>query len=94
MIDVKQAVQAAIDSARTFYDKQQFVDLALEEVELSEDERFWLITLGFIMPDLTPVETNTIVSLLQARQKYERKYKVFKVNTDTGHVVSMKIRQI
>jgi hypothetical protein len=51
---------------------------SLEEVELSEDGKFWFVTLG--MQDVgAPFSPKT--------------YKVFKVNSRTGEVLSMKMRE-
>lgn len=62
-------------------------DLRLEEVELSEDKNFWLITLGFERPvkNKTPLAEIAIMS---------REYKIFRVNSQTGEVEAMKIRQV
>ena len=57
--------------------------LTLEEVELSEDEKHWLITLGFQeYRGLTPFD--------QASQKY----KLFTVDATTGQVRAMKMRLV
>jgi uncharacterized membrane protein YkoI len=49
---------------------------SVEEIELSEDERYWLVTLGH--------EDGVFYT--------QKKYRVFKVNASTGEVLSMKIR--
>lgn len=51
-------------------------DIQLEEVELSPDEKYWLVTLSFPSGYLGNV----------------RNYRIFKVNAETGEVLSMKIR--
>lgn len=51
----------------------------IEETELSDDERYWFITLSYLM-----------ASTFGIRQK---EYKVFKVDAYTGEVRSMKIRE-
>ncbi|MDJ0553171.1 MAG: hypothetical protein QNJ68_01765 [Microcoleaceae cyanobacterium MO_207.B10] len=61
-------------------------DLRLEEVELSEDKNFWLITLGFVSTTLEEEENFTF--------KQERDFKIFKVNAETAKVESMKIREL
>ncbi len=47
MIDMKQAVQIALDFCHSLYAPEKLGDLLLEEVELSDDEKFWLVTIGF-----------------------------------------------
>jgi len=63
-----------------------YSNLALEEVELSSDEEFWLITLGFTPP------ANNLIALAGANVK--REYKIFKIKSESGNVISMKIRSI
>jgi len=95
MIDVKAAVQAA---SRYFQSIQGLVgidnppeNLQLEEVEISEDRNFWLITLGF--ERLVRGEKHPLVSV-EPPPKYERAYKLFRVNAETGEVEAMKIREV
>jgi hypothetical protein len=60
---------------------------SLEEVELSEDGLYWMITLGYEIPK----------DLLEASAFFQppsTKFKVFKVNAQTGQVLSMKIRSL
>jgi len=87
MINVKNAVKSAYDYFQSIQDlmNNHIEDLNLEEVELSEDEKFWLITLGFDRPIKTP-------NLFE--EKYKRVYKLFKVNSETGAVEAMKIREV
>jgi len=76
MLDVKQAVEKAQRYLKTLYRNKGFLNLMLEEVELSSDDRYWLVTLGW---DLDVMGTR-------------RTYKVFKIDAETGEVISMKIR--
>lgn len=52
-IDARAAVMAA---KKYFNDIQELIgniqDILLEELELSEDKKFWLITLGFNRPKI------------------------------------------
>jgi hypothetical protein len=92
IIDVKQAVFIAWNHIQSF-DEQigaPLQDLLLEEFELTDDRKFWLITLGFnhqIQPPENPLGIN-----LPPRE--ERKYKIIKVSAETGEVESMKIREL
>ena len=47
MIDIKEAVKKAHEYITNIYPGDNFKNLYLEEVELSEDEKFWLVTFGF-----------------------------------------------
>ena len=81
MIDVKVAANAGAE-----YLKQLFPDaknIQLEEVEISEDEKFWSVTLSFDDGDNYSLHFNRA-----------KKYKIFKINANTGNVQSMKIREL
>jgi hypothetical protein len=94
MIDVKEAVKIAKSHIAELYSDAELTDLLLEEVEISEDEKYWFITLGFYMPKFNPNKTNSLAELSKAiggEQKYIYKYKVFKINTETGKVLYMKM---
>ncbi|GGA20550.1 hypothetical protein [Okeania sp. KiyG1] len=87
-IDVRAAVSAAnkyLQSLQSILE-YKIEDLRLEEVEFSEDRKYWLITLGFI--------ANTTGEEESFFSKKERDYKVFKVNAETGKVEAMKIREL
>ena len=90
MIDVKQAVGAAISFARQLY-PDHISDLGLEEVELTEDERYWLVTVGFDRLE-QPITVPSAIQALGVGPKRIRVYKVIKVNAETGDAVAMKIR--
>jgi hypothetical protein len=92
-IDVKTAVTAANSYLQDIKDlmKIQLESLRLEEVELSEDQHEWLITLGFDIP----IRTNSLTNLMAGTSSvYQREYKLFKVDSETGEVKSMKIRSL
>jgi hypothetical protein len=81
MIDVKQAVDAASQYLATLYANDPPSNVRLEEVELSEDEKYWLVTLSF---------SDTLQVFIPPR----RSYKLFKINAESGQVQSMKIREV
>jgi len=90
-VDVRNAVGAAQNYIASLQDMiGRPEDLRLEEAELSEDKQYWLITLGFNR--LVDKTSNPLADLMATRN-YERDYKVFKINAQTGEVQSMKIRQ-
>ncbi|MEH2012891.1 hypothetical protein [Nostoc sp.] len=99
MIDIKTAVNAAYEYIKSLQEMMgsSLGDLRLEEVELSEDKSFWLITLGFNIPKKPPksrLEDLIPISLASTPVLYEQEYKLFKVNSQTGEVEAMKIRQV
>lgn len=94
-ITVKQAVARAMAAAREFYSGQGIADITLEELEMSNDDRHWLITLGFYLPSKKPAATEWEETLRQIQGKtYEKRYKLFEVDARTGKVGAMKIRTV
>lgn len=85
-IDVAQAAQAATQYFRRLF--QVTVDPTLEEVELSEDGKHWLITLGFTEYKRDPI-SNPAHFLLPLPKA---KFKLFKVDAESGEVLAMKMR--
>ncbi len=82
MISAKEAAVKAEEYFRSIYEGQDIRNILVEEIELVENRKFWLITLGF---------SETGVALFD----YERrKFKKFKVNAETSEVIAMKIRVI
>lgn len=65
--------------------------LRLEEVEFDGADNAWLITLGYLEEevDLNP----PLIPPLLERKKYERVYRVFRIDATTGDFRSMKLRQ-
>ncbi len=91
MIEVKKAVSTAVDKIKEVYG-QEPENLLLEEIEQSEDARYWLITLGFTAPPpMNP--KNDLQKISFALRPPVRVYKVFKIDSASGNFVSMKIRE-
>lgn len=84
MIDVKQATDKAKAHLVAFFPEAEQVQL--EEVELSEDKAFWLITLSY-----EGVSSSVASSMLVGKSLL---YKIFKLDAESGEVLSMKIRNI
>ena len=84
MISVKQAVEKAAEFAKGLLDDARAGELRLEEVEIIQpaDGKRWLITLS--MPQINAF----------GFPSKEREYKTFKVDGETGDVLSMKIREL
>lgn len=99
MIEVKEAVRIARDYLEEMY-QNDAKDVLLEETVLSEDGKHWFITLSY---DATPM---SILEALRKSMPptewggYEeyrarrglRQYKIIKIDSDSGQVQSMKIR--
>jgi hypothetical protein len=81
MITVKDAAKRAIEYFRDLYGNQ-FGNVLVEEVERSDN--YWHITLGYDLP--------SVISQFGGRGP--RGFKAFKIDADSGAVVSMKIREV
>jgi hypothetical protein len=92
MIDVKQAVASALRYMSELYANEKVLDLRLEEVEHSEDDRFWLITLSYLREVPTTGVAAPLARVLAP--DYQRDYKTLKIDADSGTVDSMKIRTL
>ena len=94
MIDIKNAVKAVhqyLESIQSLMGNP-LNNLRLEEVELSDDNKFWIITLGYDKPEKDNPPLKSIN--LDWFSFPVREYKLFRVNSETGEVEAMKIRQV
>jgi hypothetical protein len=89
MIDVKEAARIAAEYFAGLYDASTYSDLQLEEVALTDDEKYWLITLSYGYGE--PTEVSKLLNLPGGRP---RKFKQFKLDAETGKVQSMTIREL
>lgn len=95
MLDVKEAVKQAFESLLSLYEGNQIEDILLEEVEFNEQTKKWLITLGFARPKKIVFKKDSILALMNQQEiGFERDYKIFTVDSETGKVESMKIRTV
>lgn len=92
MLSVKEAVQAAHQWVGELYPPGELRHLRLEEVRLSENERFWEITLGWVEP---AIRENTFAASLSSDVRVlPRVYKTLDVDAETGEVKAMRIREV
>ena len=93
MLTVKDAVQAAQRWVRDLYPEEDLQHLRLEEVKLSDDERLWNITLGWAESAVRePTSLSAMFS--QDLRTLPRVYKTLEVDSESGTVKSMKIREV
>jgi hypothetical protein len=94
-IDVRGAVVAAQKYLQSMADLigGHVLEIRLEEVELSEDKSLWLITLSFIVP-ISKDSISNLGILAGESLKPERQYKIFEIDSETGQMKSMKIRDL
>ena len=84
MIHVKEATEKAKEHLRSFFPEAGRIQL--EEVELSADKVYWLVTLSY-----EGLSSSVASSMLVGKSLI---YKVFKLDAENGEVISMKIRDI
>jgi len=75
LLTAKEAAEVAAKYLAELRDMDR-LDISIEEIELSSDEMYWLITLGHPRTFIVP----------------SKDYKVIKVDAKTGEVISMKMR--
>jgi len=85
MLTVKEAVQTAMDLLKDLYDTRKFEDILLEAVEMADDGCHWQVTLGFSRKALSENVMEAIGS-----KKYIRSRKIFRIDGNSGNLVSMK----
>jgi hypothetical protein len=92
MIDVKDAVKIAYQHFEQLFADVKPDEVALEEVEITEDDKYWNITLGYNDPfeKDRQNEANPLSRLIGPARN--RHYKLFRIDASDGRVLSMKIR--
>lgn len=85
MLDVRQAVKMAHGYLIDLYPDQEVRNATLEEVELSEDDAFWFVTLSFRLGGADDLPFFPV-------QDKAKSYKIFKMQADDGRLVSMTMR--
>ena len=95
MLDVKEAVPKAVTLFNELFTKDKFINLTLEEVDLSEDDHYWLVTFSFLRSKSTQtLSRNVLASSLVQESTHIRDYKTIKIDSETGKFISVKIRKI
>ncbi len=97
MIDLQHALSTVKAYVREVYWDQPLQDFRIEEVQKSEDGRFWLVTVGFRafsaeLPDMRSrmtIPRDLYASPEESLIRFPRDYKVVRVDADTGQAVSM-----
>lgn len=84
-MDVTTAISHAFDAFNDIYKEANFDDILVEEVELDEGAGEWCVTIGFVNLG----ERRGPISSLQPPQ---RSFKQFRIDAETGKMISMKIR--
>ncbi len=92
-MDVHDAIAIAKCYVEDIYKGEQVSNVGLEEVEYSDREGTWKLTVGFARPWNYPrTKAQEVLENLGAITTLKRFYKVITVRDRDGHVVSMKDR--
>jgi len=91
-IDVKKAVKIATDYFHDLYPALRTANVMFEEVEMSEDQLYWLITMGYDQPK--SISGLAVALYPMGKLPVERHFKTIKIDVKTGKVRSMKMGPI
>jgi len=80
MVDVKEAAKISLEYIQELFSKDEIQDVSLEEVEISEDEKWWIVTIGFTKQMTQPLNPMEAMS----GPKYARSYKELKIDSENG----------
>lgn len=89
---LKSAVALAIDFCRQIYPATTASNILVEEIDEKSDGSGWLVTLGFDTTRIVRPPAPFFTPALP-REEMTRIYKTFMVDSQSGRVVSMKIRE-
>ncbi len=87
MINVNEASGIAVEHLKKLYPDQDLGKILFEEAELTDDDRFWIITLSY----KSPVAAGGVG---QSVFVGDRSYKVFKLLAENGDIRSVKSRAL
>lgn len=93
-LDMKAAVQTAREQAAQLFAEESLPNLALEEIEFDEEKQHWLVTLGFDSPNRVKRKTTGSSLFPSIEEEIQREYKVFRLDSNDGHLISMSIRSL
>lgn len=95
MITYKEAVKAARDYAMDLFSQEELRGLRVEELVPSDDQKYWNVTLGWVAPDTRTVSAASSPLGVPPGPRVvhaPRVYKMFKIDAESGAVVSMVMR--
>jgi len=84
MVEIRQAVQAALQFMRDIYEEGELEKLGVEEVEQQAESGDWLVTVG--IGGAEPASTMSVVE----GTGMDRQYKLIRIDAGSGAVIAMK----
>lgn len=91
-MEVKEAVAKAKSYVKDLFAEENPANLGLEEVEYSDADREWRITIGFTRPWDKP--KFSFSGIMRPPDQGQRSYKVVRISDDTGDIRSLKNHEI
>jgi len=92
MIDIKQAVHEAEKFFKDLYNEETLKNFLVEEVDLSEDEKDWVVTVGFDFGG-APVSEPAQFTSKSSTPRAGRVYKEVRIDKETGEPLSIKTKK-
>lgn len=90
-LDMKAAVKTAREQAAQLFAEESLPNLALEEIEFDEEKQHWLVTLGYDSPNRVKRKTTGPSLFPTVEEETQRKYKIFRIDANDGHLIAMNI---
>jgi len=91
-MEVKEVVDKAVEYINHIYGDATS-GLMLEEIQRSDDNRKWLITLSFTRKKPQSPSIAAFISV-SALEQFERVYKQIQIDAESGEFLGMTIRQV
>ena len=85
-MDVKQAAKVAKEYVADLFADEGIANVGLEEIQ--KVEGFWKVTIGFSRP----WDQGGLATITYGQKGLRRSYKVLKIDSNSGHVASVKDR--
>ncbi|MER2519412.1 MAG: hypothetical protein ABTQ34_01850 [Bdellovibrionales bacterium] len=99
-MDVQSVVSLAKKHIGMLFADENVTNLGLEEVTFNEQDKVWMVTLGFSRPWDKPVDVTEanplgiIAQMQQGSQRYNRRdYKTIRVQDEDGKILSVTSRE-
>ena len=89
-MDIHGAIKAAKDQVKGIFAEENISNIGLEEIERNQEDKIWIITIGFSRPWDEPDDRSAII----IGRKKPRTYKVITLSEDDGRMLSIKNRSV
>jgi hypothetical protein len=96
MIDSREAVTTAVTKFNELYRDSGYYDIKLEELELTDNDMYWVVTISFMRPQSDAVAgtegpASELLKGISLLTKHRRDFKTIQIDADTGAFRSMRV---